>query len=70
VTLPIGRFAARSMRGVAGAQFTALRYLALGGTDHATHKKQASMTRRYIIWRNNHAYDLRLHQVVTRAKVA
>jgi transposase len=39
------------------AQFTALRYRALDGTDHATHKEQASMIRRYIIWRNNHAYD-------------
>jgi transposase len=52
------------------AQFTALRYFALDGTDHATHKEQASMIRRYIIWRNNHAYDERLRQVVTRANVA
>jgi hypothetical protein len=28
------------------------------------------MIRRYIIWRNNHAYDHRLRQVVTRANVA
>jgi transposase len=33
------------------AQFTALRYLALDGTDHASHQEQASMIRRYIIWR-------------------
>jgi len=52
------------------AQFTALRYFALDGTDHATHQEQASMIRRYIIWRNNHAYDERLRQVVTRANVA
>jgi transposase len=52
------------------AQFTALRYFALDGTDHATHEEQASMIRRYIIWRNNHAYDERLRQVVTRANVA
>jgi hypothetical protein len=52
------------------AQFTALRYFALDGTDHATHKEQASMIRRYIIWRNNHAYDQRLRQVVARANVA
>jgi transposase len=51
------------------AQFTALRYFALDGTDHASHKKQASMIRRYIIWRNNHAYDERLRQVVDRADV-
>jgi transposase len=52
------------------AQFTALRYFALDGTDHVSHKEQASMIRRYIIWRNNHAYDERLRQVVTRANVA
>jgi transposase len=52
------------------AQFTALRYFALDGTDHASHHEQASMIRRYIIWRNNHAYDQRLRQVVTRANVA
>jgi len=52
------------------AQFTALRYFALDGTDHASHKEQASMIRRYIIWRNNHAYDERLRRVITRANVA
>jgi transposase len=52
------------------AQFTALRYFALDGTDHATHQEQASMIRRYIIWRNNHAYDERLRRVIDRANVA
>jgi transposase len=52
------------------AQFTALRYFTLDGTDHASHKEQASMIRRYIIWRNNHAYDERLRRVVGRAAVA
>jgi len=52
------------------AQFTALRYFTLDGTDHASHKEQASMIRRYIIWRNNHAYDERLRRVVDRANVA
>ena len=52
------------------AQFTALRYFALDGTDHASHKEQASMIRRYIIWRNNHAYDERLRSIVDRANVA
>jgi transposase len=52
------------------AQFTALRYFALDGTDHASHKEQASMIRRYIIWRNSHAYDERLRRVVERANVA
>jgi hypothetical protein len=28
------------------AQFTALRYFALGGTDHPSHQPQASMIRR------------------------
>ncbi len=52
------------------AQFTALRYFTLDGTDHASHKEQASMIRRYIIWRNNHAYDERLRRIVNRANVA
>jgi hypothetical protein len=52
------------------APFTALRYFALDGTDHASHKEQASMIRRYIIWRNNHAYDERLRRIVNRANVA
>jgi hypothetical protein len=46
------------------------RYFALDGTGHATHEEQASMIRRYIIWRNNHAYDERLRRVVARANVA
>lgn len=34
------------------AQFTALRYFALDGTDHADHhKEQCGMIRRYVIWR-------------------
>ena len=49
------------------AQFTALRYFALDGTDHATHEEQGSMIRRYIIWRNNHAYDERLRHPATYA---
>jgi len=40
------------------------------GEDHASHKEQASMIRRYIIWRNNHAYDERLRRIVERANVA
>ncbi|WP_030458489.1 IS630 family transposase [Kitasatospora sp. NRRL B-11411] len=52
------------------AQFTALRYFALDSTDHASHKEQGSMIRRYIIWRNKHAADQRLREVVTRANVA
>ena len=35
-------------------QFTALREFNLNGTDHATHREQGSMIRRYIAWRNRH----------------
>ena len=49
------------------AQFTALRYFALDGTDHPSHREQASMIRRYIIWRNAHVTDPRLRKVVKRA---
>ena len=52
------------------AQFTALRYFTLDGTDHPSHKEQGRMIRRYIIWRNNHAYDERLRRVIERANVA
>lgn len=31
------------------AQFTALRHFTLDGTDHADHKEQGSMIRRYVI---------------------
>jgi transposase len=50
------------------AQFTALRYFALDGTDHGTHREQASMIRRYIAWRNRHATDPRLRKVIRRAE--
>lgn len=39
-------------------------------TDHADHKEQGSMIRRYIIWRNRHADDRCLRVVVDRANVA
>jgi hypothetical protein len=51
------------------AQFTALRYFALDGADHPSHKEQASMIRRYINSRNNHAYDERL-RIVAKENVA
>jgi transposase len=50
------------------AQFTALRYFALDGTDHDSHREQASMIRRYIAWRNRHVTDPRLRKVVRRAE--
>jgi len=52
------------------AQFTALRYFALDGTDHPTHRAQASMIRRYIAWRNRNAHDKTLRELVKRANVA
>ncbi|MBW1602042.1 hypothetical protein JJV70_07930 [Streptomyces sp. JJ66] len=58
------------VRHLFAAQFTALRYFALDGTDHPSHKAQGSMIRRYIIWRNKHATDQRLREVVTRANIA
>ena len=42
-------------------------HITLDGTDHATHQEQASMIRRYIIWRNAHVTDPRLRKVVKRA---
>jgi hypothetical protein len=52
------------------AQFTALRYFALDGTDHGSHKEQGSMIRRYIIWRNRHTADARLRKIVAKANAA
>lgn len=52
------------------AQFTALRYSALDGTDHESHEAQARMIRRYIAWRNRHARDMELQEVIRRANVA
>jgi hypothetical protein len=49
---------------------TALRCFTLDGTDHASRKERGSMIRRYIIWRNRHAADERLREVVKRANVA
>ena len=51
-------------------QFTALREFTLNGTDHATHREQGSMIRRYIAWRNRHTRDPRLRRIVKRASAA
>ena len=48
-------------------QFTALRYFTVDGTDHPSHREQASMIRRYIAWRNRHTTDPKLRKVVKRA---
>jgi len=52
------------------AQFTALRYFALDGTDHPSHEAQGRMIRRYIGWRNRNAHDQKLRELVKRANVA
>jgi transposase len=52
------------------AQFTALRYFALDGPDHASHDEQGRMIRRYIAWRNRNAQDKALCALVKRANVA
>lgn len=52
------------------AQFTALRYFCLDGTDHESHEDQAFMIRRYIAWRNRNAKDESLRELVKRANVA
>jgi transposase len=52
------------------AQFQALRYFTLDGTDHGSHHEQTSMIRRYIAWRNRNAHDRRFREIVDRANVA
>ena len=52
------------------AQFQALRYFTLDGTDHESHEAQARMIRRYIAWRNRNANDKALSAFVKRANVA
>ena len=52
------------------AQFQALRYFALDGTDHPSHAEQARMIRRYIAWRNRNAHNRQLRELVKRANVA
>ena len=52
------------------AQFTALRYFALDGTDHTTPTHTAGQHDPPVHWRNDHAYDERLRRIVDRANVA
>lgn len=52
------------------AQFQALRYFTLDGTDHASHEEQNSMIRRYIRWRNTNTQDRTLREITKRANVA
>jgi transposase len=37
------------------AEFAALRYFALNGTDHRSHDEQGKAIKAYIVWRNAHA---------------
>jgi transposase len=50
------------------AQFTALRYFTLNGTDHESHHVRARMIRRYIAWRNRHADDTALRELCEARK--
>nr|WP_261569255.1 hypothetical protein [Frankia gtarii] len=52
------------------ARSTTLRDFALDCTDHRNHRAEASMIRRYIIWRNKHAQDKQLRRLVAGADVA
>jgi transposase len=52
------------------AQFTALRYFCLDGTDHQSYEAQAFLIRRYIAWRNRNAQNKALRELVKRANVA
>ena len=52
------------------AQFTALRYFCLDGTDHESQEAQAFLIRRYIAWRNRNAHNETLRELVKRANVA
>ena len=52
------------------AQFKALRYFTLNGTDHPDHATQARLIRRYIAWRNAHVHDPKLRHIVRHANTA
>jgi transposase len=52
------------------AQFRALRYFTLAGTDHPDHATQARLIRRYIHWRNHNTDNPRLHRLVNTANAA
>ena len=52
------------------AQFRALRYFTLAGTDHPDHATQARLIRRYIAWRNRNTNNPRLRTLVKTANVA
>jgi hypothetical protein len=52
----------------APAQFRALRYFALAGTDHPDHATQARLIGRYIAWRNRNTDNAHLRTIVNHGK--
>ncbi len=52
------------------AQFRALRYFTLAGTDHPDHATQARLIRRYIAWRNRNTDNPPLRALINTANVA
>ena len=66
-----GRFSVRRLlRAIESWKITAPGYLHLDGTDQETHEVEAFLIRRYIAWRNRHAQDQALRELLKRAKVA
>nr|WSX76743.1 hypothetical protein OH826_24685 [Streptomyces sp. NBC_00899] len=53
-----------------GGSFSALYYVTLDGTDHASHREQGGMVRHDITWRPKHAAGERLREAVVKANVA
>ena len=52
------------------AQFRALRYLALAGTDHPDHATQTRLIPRYIAWRNRNTDNPCLRALINTAHIA
>jgi hypothetical protein len=52
------------------AQFRALQYFTLAGTDHPDHATQARLIRRYTHWPNHNTNNPRLKRLINTANVA
>jgi DNA-binding LacI/PurR family transcriptional regulator len=52
------------------AQFRALRYFTLAGTDHPDDATEARLIRRYIAWRNRNTDNPRLRALISTVNVA
>ena len=63
-----GNRAQQGILGATGRWHTGTR--SLSSVGHVTHQEQGSTIRRYIIWRNNHAYYERLRRIIDLANVA